>query len=156
MAETNWSISGEERASCNCDWGCPCQFNAVPTKGNCDALVAWRIDKGHFGGTSLDGIVFACVFSFPGAVHEGNGKILVIVDDKATAEQRAAIEALWTGQHGGAAFEIFSSVAPNKLGTVSSPIEFESDREARVGKISVPGVGETTVGPRLGTPRPAP
>ena len=89
-------------------------------------------------------------------MHEGNGKILVIVDDKATAEQRAAIEALWTGQHGGAAFEIFSSVAPNKLGTVSSPIEFESDREARVGKISVPGVGETTVGPRLGTPRPAP
>jgi hypothetical protein len=45
-------------------------------------------------------------------------------------------------RRGGAAFEIFSAVTPNKLGTVSAPITFESDREARVGKIGIPGVGE--------------
>ena len=134
---------GRNSASCNCAWGCPCQFNALPTRGRCDALAAWRIDEGHFGDTSLDGVVFASVFWFPGAVHEGNGKVLHVVDEKATAEQRAAIEALLSGQHGGAAFEIFSAVTPNKLGTVSASITFESHREARIGKISIPGVGET-------------
>ena len=147
MATTPWSMSGEELGSCNCAWGCPCQFNALPTTGRCEALVAWRIDKGHFGDTSLDGLVFASVLWFPGPVHEGNGKALHIVDEKATAAQRSAIEALLSGQHGGAVFEIFSAVTPNKLGTVSAPITFESDREARVGKIGIPGVGETKIEP---------
>jgi hypothetical protein len=26
--------------ACNCDWGCPCQFNAKPTHGNCEG-VGW-------------------------------------------------------------------------------------------------------------------
>jgi hypothetical protein len=145
--ETPRSISGEEIASCNCAWGCPCQFNALPTTGRCEAFVAWRIDKGYFGDTSLDGIVFASVLWFPGAVHEGNGKALHVVDEKATAAQRAAIEALVSGQHGGGAFEIFAAVTPNKLGTVSAAITFESHREARIGKIRIPGVGETQIEP---------
>ncbi|MGQ0734153.1 MAG: DUF1326 domain-containing protein [Acidobacteriota bacterium] len=145
--QTDWRLSGEELASCSCDWGCPCQFNARPTTGHCAVLVAWRIDKGHFQATSLDGVVFGSVVWFPGAVHEGDGKILHIVDDKATPAQRAAIEALVSGQHGGAAFEIFAAVTPHKLGTISAPIAFASDREARTGHISIPGVGTTKVEP---------
>jgi hypothetical protein len=147
VAKIPWSISGEEIASCNCAWGCPCQFNALPTTGRCEAFVAWRIDKGHFGDTALDGLVFASVLWFPGPVHEGNGKVLHIVDDKATAAQRSAIDALVGGQHGGTAFEIFSAVTPHKLGTVSAPITFESQREARIGRINIPGIGETKIEP---------
>jgi hypothetical protein len=147
MTKTPWSMSGEELGSCNCAWGCPCQFNALPTAGRCEAFVAWRIDKGHFGDTALDGIVYAAVLWFPGAVHEGNGKALYIVEEKATGAQRSAIEALVSGQQGGTGFEIFAAVAPNRLGLVSAPITFESDREARIGKISIPGVGETQIEP---------
>ena len=147
MTKIRWRISGEELGSCNCAWGCPCQFNALPTTNRCEALVAWQIDKGHFGDTPLDGVVFGAVLWFPGAVHEGNGKVLYIVDERATAAQRAAIEALVSGQHGGAAFEIFSAVTPNKLGVISAPITFESQREERIGKISIPGVGHTHVEP---------
>ena len=32
MAHVDWSIKGPEIATCNCDWGCPCQFNALPTQ----------------------------------------------------------------------------------------------------------------------------
>jgi hypothetical protein len=109
--------------------------------------VAWRIDKGHFGDTVLDGLVFASVLWFPGPVHEGNGKVLHIVDDKATVAQRSAIDALVGGQHGGTAFEIFSAVTPHKLGTISAPITFESQRQARIGRINIPGVGETKIEP---------
>ena len=52
MAKISWSISGEEIASCNCAWGCPCQFNALPTTGRCEAFVAWRMG-GHFGARPL-------------------------------------------------------------------------------------------------------
>jgi hypothetical protein len=41
-----------------------------------------------------------------------------------------------------AAFKIFSAVTSNKLDTVPAPITFESDREARVGKIRIFGSGK--------------
>ena len=68
------------------------------------------------------------------------------VDDKATAEQRDAIEALWTGEHGGP-FAIWTSVTPNRLGVTSAPIEFHGDREARTARLTVSGVGETEIAP---------
>ena len=147
MAKTAWRISGEEIASCNCAWGCPCQFNALPTTGRCEAFAAWSIDKGHFGDTPLDGLVFASVLWFPGPVHEGNGKALHVIDEKANPAQRAALAALLSGDQGGVAFEIFSAVTPIKLGIVSAPITFESQRDARMGRVRIPGVGETTIEP---------
>jgi hypothetical protein len=44
-----WRIVGEEVAACNCAWGCPCQFNALPTYGRCEAIVGTRIREGHYG-----------------------------------------------------------------------------------------------------------
>ena len=59
MADTKWTIHGREFANCNCSYGCPCQFNAAPTHGNCWAVVGIQIDKGHHGSTSLDGLKIA-------------------------------------------------------------------------------------------------
>ena len=55
MTNIDWLIRGPEISTCNCDWGCPCQFNSVPTYGNCRAAVAMRIDEGHFGDIDLTG-----------------------------------------------------------------------------------------------------
>ena len=68
-----WQITGDELASCNCDWGCPCQFNARPTHGHCQAVLAFQIKKGHFGETQLDGLKVAGLYALPGATHEGDG-----------------------------------------------------------------------------------
>jgi hypothetical protein len=48
----------KEFASCNCSWGCPCQFNALPTTGRCEAFVTCLISNGYFGNTRLDGVLF--------------------------------------------------------------------------------------------------
>src|SRR5690242_10480914 len=37
-AKTPWRIAGEEAGGCNCAWGCPCQFNALPTHGRCEGF----------------------------------------------------------------------------------------------------------------------
>ena len=107
MSSTKWRISGEEVVSCDCAWGCPCQFNALPTNGRCEAIASFEIHQGYYGDVSLAGVRFLRVYSSPASIPEGNGTRLTIIDDQASAEQRAALLALDSGQHGGLYFEIF-------------------------------------------------
>ena len=93
----DWEIRGEELANCNCNFGCPCQFGVLPTDGTCEAAVVYKIHKGHYGDVSLDGLTAAGVYKWPGAIHEGNGHMQLIIDSSATADQRKALEAIMTG-----------------------------------------------------------
>src|ERR1051325_6984120 len=74
MADTNWTIHGREFVNCNCSYGCPCQFNGLPTHGNCQAVAGMQIEQGHHGTTKLDGLKFIGIFRWPGAIHEGKGE----------------------------------------------------------------------------------
>ena len=60
MAEeaTRWTLKGTVLIACNCDYGCPCNFNALPSKGFCEGGWAWCVDEGRFGDTALDGLNF--------------------------------------------------------------------------------------------------
>ena len=82
MAES-WTLRGSVLISCNCDWGCPCNFNARPTTGRCEGGWTWHVDRGHFGGVALDGLNFSVFVKWPGAIHEGNGEALLLVDERA-------------------------------------------------------------------------
>jgi hypothetical protein len=142
MTHTPWRFTADEMATCNCAWGCPCQFNALPTHGRCEALVALRIREGHYGQTRLDGLAFASAYWWPGAIHEGNGISQLAIDERATPDQRAALVEINSGRQGGTMFEIFASVTPTMLDPIFAPIHFESDQERRVGKLDVPGLGQ--------------
>jgi hypothetical protein len=146
---TSWRIVGEELAHCNCAWGCPCQFNALPTTGRCEAVLGWEIREGRFGATDLSGTRFARLYSWPGPIHEGNGTRQMILDESMTDEQRAALEALDRGEAGGAYFEIFAQVCPTRLDTIVAPIELSIDREARTGSIRITDVVDTRAEPIL-------
>ena len=145
--KTSWRIAGEEFGSCNCAWGCPCQFNALPTHGRCEAFLGCLVSDGYFGNTRLDGIRFARLYWWPGAIHEGNGLRRTIVDEEATKEQREALIALDSGQHGGPYWEIFAAVCPNLMEAVFAPITLNVDREKRLATIQIPGIGETNIEP---------
>jgi len=147
ISRIEWHIVGDEVVSCNCDWACGCQFNSGPTSGQCEALIACRIRDGHFGATSLSGVVFAEAFWWPGAVHEGNGARLLILDEASSSAQRDAVIAITSGTQGHPFFEIFAAVTPNVQDPVVASIEVESDREARQARISIPGIGESRIEP---------
>ena len=66
-----WMIKGREYGNCNCDQGCPCQFNAPSTHGHCQAVVAGIIDEGHFGNCDIAGLHWALVAKWPGEIAEG-------------------------------------------------------------------------------------
>ena len=60
MPGIDWSIKGPHFANCNCDYGCPCQFVALPTDGTCRAVSGWRIEEGHaFRASAIEGLAEA-------------------------------------------------------------------------------------------------
>ncbi len=144
---STWRIKGDEVGSCNCDWGCPCQFDALPTHGNCMAVIAYRINEGRFDATSLDGVTWAELVWWPGPIHEGGGTRQTVIDESASPEQRRVIEELVLGQHGGAYFEVFASVMSTELDTVYAPIEVDADRERRVGSVRIADLAESRIEP---------
>ena len=42
MPQVDWYVQGIEYANCNCDYGCPCQFESLPTHGHCKGLPGGR------------------------------------------------------------------------------------------------------------------
>ena len=68
---TPWEIKGRELVNCTCEYGCNCQFNALPDKGHCHAVAGIQIDEGHHGETPLDGLRIAAIFKWPGADPRG-------------------------------------------------------------------------------------
>lgn len=126
-SSTQWRMEAEYIQSCNCDYGCPCNFNALPTYGNCEALVAYHIRKGNFGDTSLDGVTFAWGLWWPKAIHMGEGIGKLYVDKKASSEQVKAIEQITSGNYGGGVFAVFPSTFQKTLPTEITDIDFQYD-----------------------------
>jgi hypothetical protein len=143
MAMTEWMIKGPEIASCNCSYGCPCQFNALPTNGDCRAAVGVHIEKGHYGKVKLDGLNFGATAAWPGPIHMGHGEILPIVDERATAEQREALLKIMSGQDtdpGATFFQVFVSMCEKVHEPIFKKIDFAADLKTCEGHMRVPGV----------------
>ncbi|CAN5516713.1 DUF1326 domain-containing protein [soil metagenome] len=145
MADTKWMIKAREFTNCNCAYGCPCQFNALPTHGNCRAVVGMQIDQGYHGDTKLDGVRFAGIFRWPGAIHEGKGEAAVVIDENASEAQRGALLRILSGQDtepGATIFQVFSTTLEKVHDPIFAPIDFEVDIDARKARLSVAGIAE--------------
>jgi hypothetical protein len=147
VADVSWSIKGREFIHCNCDYGCPCQFNGRPTHGDCHAVAGIEITEGHHGDTRLDGLRMACVLAWPGAIHEGRGHATPIIDERASHQQREALLRIMSGEDtepGATFFNVFASTYEKVNEPIFARIEFEVDIESRTAKLTVPGVIETS------------
>ena len=139
---TPWEIQARELINCNCSYGCPCQFSALPTKGFCEALGAIAIDKGHYGETRLDGLKFGVAFKWPGPIHEGRGKAQVFVDAAASPAQREAILKIVSGQDTdpfATVFAVFATTLEQVFEPIFAPIELEIDVAGRRGRAHIGG-----------------
>ena len=138
---TKWRFEADYFTTCNCDWGCPCNFNARPTEGRCRGLSVWNIITGTYGETSLDGGRFAVYYDFPGFVEHGEGSACVYVDSRATSEQQRALETIGSGKVGGGVLELFGAqLVTTWLPTKTVPIDFEF--EGGVGRVRIDGFAE--------------
>jgi hypothetical protein len=146
MAHVDWKIKGREFANCNCAYGCPCQFNALPTYGDCRAVVGYEIDEGHFGETRLDGLRAALVVSWPGPIHHGDGTMQAIIDERADDAQRKALEKILHGEEtepGATMWAVFATTMSKVLDPIYSEIKLDVDVDARRASFAVPGLIES-------------
>jgi hypothetical protein len=149
MAQADWRLEGEWIKNCTCAFGCPCDFNAPPTNGDCQGLLGMRITRGHFKDVKLDGLSFFVTVSFPGPLHEGNGQAQPLIDERASPAQREALFNIMSGQNSaeGTLFHIVSLIVTKMHDPIFAPITLQFDKDARTAKLSIPGVLETDVEP---------
>jgi hypothetical protein len=144
---TYWEFKGRELVNCTCEYGCNCQFNALPDKGHCHAVAAVHVDEGKHGDIRLDGLNFVGLFKWPGPIHEGHGEVLPIVDERADAQQREALLKIMSGQDTdpfATVFAVFATTMEKVHEPAFAPIEFKVDVDGRRGKLSIPGYVEMT------------
>lgn len=147
MATTDWYVEGISYGNCNCAYGCPCQFEALPTHGSCRGFEVLHIDKGHYGGLDLSGLRVGMLYAWPGPIFEGKGELQAIVDVRADARQRQALERVLHGEDTEEAathWWVFRAMSDKVHPTLFEPIELEVDLEARSARALIPGVLEST------------
>ena len=148
MAKIQWRLKGEYMKNCNCIATCPCDTIGWPhpDKG-CQGMAGMHIVEGNFGDVQLTGLNWAVTYSWPGALHEGNGSVQPFIDSRATEAQRTALLQILSGQAGNKWFEILAAIVT----TVHEPqfvsIEWKFDKARRTASLNIPGALRTTSSP---------
>jgi len=140
MANAQWRVSGEYFEACSCDFVCPCPTSGLaarPTRGFCDAGLVFHVDRGRYGATALDGLNFAVLLHTPGPMIDGNWTVGVVLDERASAEQREALTAIASGS-GGGPMAALGPLVGRFGGAEAKPIRIERDGMRRTA--SIPGV----------------
>src|SRR5262245_4470224 len=103
MAGTKWQVEGQYYENCSCVFVCPWvpgRRAVKPTKGSGTFAMGLQIERGRFGDVPLDGLGFVVVAVTPEEMGKGNWSVGVVVDERASAEQRDAITGIASGGAG--------------------------------------------------------
>ncbi|MCC6076315.1 DUF1326 domain-containing protein [Pseudomonas sp. GCM10022188] len=146
MSAIDWYVEGVEFGSCSCIHACPCQFEGLPSRGDCRGFEVVRIDQGHFGAVDLGGLKAALLYAWPGAIFEGGGEMQVIVDVAADTAQREALVKILHGEEtseGATHWWVFHAMCDRVHEPLFLPIDCTVDIDARRAQVSIPGVLES-------------
>jgi hypothetical protein len=120
---TPYRVKAECVEACNCPHGCDCQFTGFPNEGKCEFIIGYDVKDGTFGNVSLNGVRAVIAAKYPKAIHEGNGHVVLFIDDKATHEQADALLAILSGNVGGMPWEAIAGTIGKFEGPVRKPVE---------------------------------
>ncbi|MBI2298131.1 MAG: DUF1326 domain-containing protein [Armatimonadetes bacterium] len=123
----DWAFEADYIQTCNCQYGCPCEFQAPPTEGFCEGVAAWHIHQGHYRDVDLSGVTFGATLHSPGPMHEGNLTLCLLIDERADERQRDAIVQIASGQAGGVPFEILGALTSEVKGPEFVPVQWQLD-----------------------------
>ena len=98
-----WNIEGTYFETCSCELMCPCNlsFDHGATYDYCRATLVFNIKQGEIEGTDVGGLSVCAIIDTPKVMTEGNWRIGVFVDDKASDEQMEKLLAVFTGRRAG-------------------------------------------------------
>ena len=122
----DWWAEGLLFENCNCAAVCPghIHFSQKCTHEVCRGFWAIRFEAGRAGEVDLAGIDAVVVYEAPQVMVDGGWKQVIIVSDRAEAEQRRAIEEIIAGKRGGP-WEVLSRFVSDALPTRTAPVTIE-------------------------------
>jgi hypothetical protein len=134
-----WSLKGSYVETCSCDLICPCNasFDHGATYDYCRVTLVFSIKDGAIDGTDVSGLNVAAIADTPKVMTDGNWKLGVFVDERASDEQMEKLVGVFSGQLGGP----MAALAPlvgEMLGVERAPIEVVDDgvrHSVRVGEV---------------------
>jgi len=122
----SWNVEGTYFENCNCTFACPCTvttFASPGTEDRCQVVLAFHITRGTVDGVDVAGHTVAVAADAPANMLDGNWRVGLIIDNKASKEQADKLAGVFSGQMGGP----MGSLAPligEVLGIEQKPIEF--------------------------------
>ena len=124
-----WKVEGTYFENCNCDWVCPCSVTsfALPATGDrCNVILNYHVTSGQVDGVDVSGRSVSIVADAPKNMLEGNWRVGVIIDDKASKEQADKLAGVFSGQMGGP-MAALSPLIGEVLGIEQQPIDYKDD-----------------------------
>lgn len=157
-----WNIEGDYVEACNCDVACQCIWLEPPDDEVCTVSLAWNIRDGHYGDVDLGGLSVAMLIETEEGVMFGPGTqwdVVLLVDEAADDDQRAAIEDIYFGRAGG----IWAAVAEAHVRSAEvAVVPIDVTRDGADFSVEVPDVlavdaaGSAGFNDELGTISPHP
>jgi hypothetical protein len=135
----SWSLKGSYAETCSCDLICPCNANLAhgAVYDYCRVVLAFAIREGEIEGTDVSGLTVVAIADTPKVMTEGNWKLGVFVDDRASDEQMEKLVGVFSGQKGGP-MEGLVPLVGEMLGVERAAIEIVDDglrHSVRVGDV---------------------
>jgi hypothetical protein len=135
----SWHLKGSYVETCSCELMCPCNlsFDHGATYDFCRVTLVFNIREGEIEGTDIGGLKVAAIADTPKVMTDGNWRLGVFVDERATDEQLDKLVQVFGGQLGGP----MAALAPlvgEMLGVERAAIEVDDDglrHSVRVGDV---------------------
>ena len=123
-----WSLKGDYVETCSCELMCPCNLSLDhgATYDFCRATLAFNIREGEITGTDVGGRKVVAIIDTPKVMTDGNWRLGMFIDERATDEQAEKLAQVFSGQLGGP----MGALAPlvgEMLGVERARIEVEDD-----------------------------
>ncbi|HEV8154728.1 MAG TPA: DUF1326 domain-containing protein [Gaiellales bacterium] len=147
-SKTIYSLEGSLIEACSCNVNCPCWIGEDPDLGECFAIVAYGIDRGQIDGVDVSGLNLVLICHIPGNVLAGNWRIVALVDERGSEQQREAMLGAFTGKLGGPLGDLWTALIGEVKGVEFVPIHHQVAGGS--GTLRVPGMVETEMEPYRG------
>ena len=123
-----WKLDGTYFETCSCDVVCPCTASLAlgATHDRCRVVLVFNIKDGDVEGVDVSGLTVAAVADTPKVMSDGNWRLGVFIDDRATDDQADKLGAVFSGALGGP-MEALAPLVGESLGAERATIEVQED-----------------------------
>lgn len=142
-----YHLEGDLLEVCDCNVLCPCWIGEDPDNGVCETIVGYRVEKGTINGTDVSGLALCAIAHVPGNILQGNWRVAIFIDERASKPQEEALLNVWTGKLGGPVADLAKLVG-EVVAVERAPIIF--DVKEGQGTLKIGSIAEAVMAPYKG------